>query len=184
MAVTLDTAVAGADANSYVTLAEMTTFIENRIVSDAVTAWNALTDDNKERYLIKACEQINSAYRWKGARVTDRSGDASQALEFPRVSLETRGGKANIEAYRDNGSYAIDERVKQAQMIQSLYLCQIIEVEGADPVGGTTRAKLQQEGVKSIKVGNMAEVYSGKTTVLCDEVRRLLRPLIRRSHRM
>jgi len=183
MSVSLDSTIAGADANSYVTLAEMTAFIENRIVCAAVTAWNTLTDDNKERYLIKACEQIDSAHRWLGSRVTDKTGDDSQALEFPRFSLDTRGGKANIQAYRAGGPYAIDERVKQAQMIQALYLCQKIEVDGdADPVGGSTRAKLQAEGVKSISVGNMAETYTGKTNALCDEAERLLRPLVRRHH--
>lgn len=180
----INSTVADPDANSYVTLAEMEAFVLTRISSAAVTAWNALSDAEKETYLIKACEQINSAHRWLGVRVTDKTGDDTQALEFPRFSLQTKGGKHNLEAYRASGSYAIDERVRRAQMIQALYMVQVIVVDGdADPVGGSTRAHLQAEGVKSIRIGNTAEAYTGKTKTLCSDAEALLRPLIRRAHR-
>jgi len=175
----------GTDSNSYVTIAEMDAFVAEQITSDAVTAWTALVDANKEKYLIQVCRQIDRAHRYVGRKITSLTGDDAQALEFPRFSFDYTGGKANLEAYRSDGTYAVDERVKRAQMLQALHLVQIVEVEGGDPmIGGGTRAKLQAEGVTQIRTGNTSESYNGKVNSLCAAAEQELAALVRKASRI
>lgn len=181
MSVTIDTTVAGSSANSYITLAEMEIFVSEQIPGDAVTAWAALTDAQKNAYIVEACRQIDRAFRWAGGRVTDYTGEDAQALCFPRVSLRTRSGKINVNNYRSGDDYEIDPRIIEAQKIQTLHLVDIIAVSGGSALSGSTRAKLQAEGVKAITIGNTSETYTGKTSNLHPAIKDLLRALIRRT---
>lgn len=177
--------VAGTDSNSYVSRDEMDDFLDECPTSAAKTAWQALSADDRKRFLILACRMIDRAHEYIGQKVSDLTGDAAQALKFPRMSFEYAGGKANIEAYRGSATYAIDGRVKRAQMIQALWLCQRMIVEAAPgPLGGSIREQLQAEGVTSISIGNTSESYDGKGRNLCAEAEDELRPLVRRSSRI
>lgn len=75
MAVTIDATVGGASANSFVTLAEMTTYMESRLNADS---FDDATTDSKNRALCEATREL-SALRWAGVRADD-----VQALSWPR----------------------------------------------------------------------------------------------------
>jgi hypothetical protein len=75
MPVTIDATVGGANANSYVTLAEADAYLEGRL---NVTAWTSATTDTKNRALVEA-QRTLSPLPWAGSRTTD-----AQALAWPR----------------------------------------------------------------------------------------------------
>ena len=52
MAITLDATVGGANANTYITLADANSFIEGLILSDDNAAWDGSSTDNKNLSLI------------------------------------------------------------------------------------------------------------------------------------
>ena len=189
MSIVIDATVAGANANSYVTLAEMENFMAETIPGAVKTAWNALGDEPKKAYLIQAAKQIDRwprtlapPRRWKGWRVTNATGADDQALEHPRVSRETWSGSYNIDRTADP---IVDRHVKDAQLEQCRYLVRVGEVDGApDPGGPSVREKLQAEGVTSINIGNTAETYNGQYSSLCQAAESLLKPLITRLNSM
>ena len=49
MAITLDATVGGANANTYITLADANSFIEGLVLSDDTSAWDNSSTDNKKR---------------------------------------------------------------------------------------------------------------------------------------
>lgn len=183
MPVTLDSTVAGSAANSYVSVSEMTAFVNNRIQGATEIAWVALAVDDQKRYLIAARQQLDKAHRWLGGRVTDLTSTVpAQALEFPRVSLITRSGIDNL-----SGTYSIDLRVKRAQMFQTMHLVDLGVVQNVpNPQGGSVRAKLQADGVSSIGIGNTNESYNSivgysRFAVLCAEAEAEIQKLVRKS---
>lgn len=78
MAVTIDATVGGASANSYVTLAAWTTYMDGRLNS---TAFDAATTDAKNRALVEATRDLDQL-GWEGYRVDD-----TQALSWPREGV-------------------------------------------------------------------------------------------------
>lgn len=83
MAATIDATIAGANANSYVTLAEATSFFEEAALS---TAWDAASTDEKNRALISATRRLDQQ-DFRGAPVNPLTGTAesgTQALQWPR----------------------------------------------------------------------------------------------------
>lgn len=79
MALTLDATVGGASSNSYVTLAEATTYFEARL---NVTDWTgAASDDIRNRALAMATQRIDFE-EYMGNRAAE-----TQALKFPRSDL-------------------------------------------------------------------------------------------------
>ena len=81
MAITLDATVGGANANTYITLADANSFIEGLILSDDNAAWDGSSTDNKNRALFTAAQRIDRE-KFLGARVAD-----TQALEWPRSGV-------------------------------------------------------------------------------------------------
>lgn len=76
MAVTIDTTVGGASANSFASLVEAQAYLDGKLPSP--TAWDAAATDTKNRALVSATRWLNRL-AWIGLRV-----DATQALEWPR----------------------------------------------------------------------------------------------------
>lgn len=76
MALAIDATVGGAASNSFVTLAEWTTYMEGRLNSDAFD--DADSDDTRNRALAEATREL-SAVGWRGDRTDD-----TQALAWPR----------------------------------------------------------------------------------------------------
>lgn len=81
MAATIDATVGGANANSYLTLAEAQAIIDQLVESDAVTAWAAATTDQQNRALISAADRLDRE-RYLGARAT-----STQAMQWPRTGV-------------------------------------------------------------------------------------------------
>jgi hypothetical protein len=84
MAVVLDATVGGASSNTYTTLAEADSYIEGRLYN---TAWDAATDDNKNRALVWATALLDQHFDWEGVIYSD-----TQALRFPRGFIEKPDG--------------------------------------------------------------------------------------------
>lgn len=76
MTITIDATVGGAAANSFVTAAEATAYLANRL--NASTYWTDGTLDDEHRALIEATREL-SMRPWVGRRAT-----TTQALSWPR----------------------------------------------------------------------------------------------------
>ena len=76
MSVIFDTKMAGAQANSYVTLEEANAYFANH---KKEADWTALTDDLKKKALIQATADIDS-HRFPGYRYR-----SNQSLDYPRI---------------------------------------------------------------------------------------------------
>jgi hypothetical protein len=86
MAVTVDATLAGANANSYISVADATTYFGNRL--DAAD-WTAASTDDKGASLITATTWLETL---------DYYGDRSsttQALKWPRTDVECDGIEAD-----------------------------------------------------------------------------------------
>ena len=57
MAITLDATVGGANANTYITLADANSFIEGLVLNDDTAAWDGSSNDNKNRALFTAAQE-------------------------------------------------------------------------------------------------------------------------------
>jgi DnaT-like ssDNA binding protein len=76
VAVTIDATVGGASANSFVLLAEMTTYMDTRLNG---SLWTAALTDTQNRALVEATREL-SALTWKETRAS-----TTQALAWPRL---------------------------------------------------------------------------------------------------
>ena len=101
MAVTIVATVGSASANSYVTLAECTTYMEARLNSDAFD--DAVADD-QNRALVEATREL-TVLPWDGLQVT-----ATQALAWPRQW--SRDPDSPVQDYFDTD--VVPQRVKDA----------------------------------------------------------------------
>jgi hypothetical protein len=75
LAISITATVGSPTANSFVTLAEATSYMEGRLNA---STWDAAATDSQNRALVEATREL-SARTWKGMRVTD-----TQALSWPR----------------------------------------------------------------------------------------------------
>lgn len=104
MAVVIVATAGSASANSFTTLAELTTYMEARLNS---TNFDSATTDSKNRALVEATREISGLNSWVGSRTDD-----TQALSWPREfapdpDVWTQTYYANTE---------IPQRVKDATM--------------------------------------------------------------------
>jgi hypothetical protein len=99
MAVTIDSTVGGASANSYVTLAEAEVYFEGRL---NITDWTSATTDEKNRALVMAARRLDQE-RW-----TSEKASSAQALKWPRWDAEDEDGNSI-------SSDTIPEAIKDAQ---------------------------------------------------------------------
>lgn len=102
MTVSIDATVGGSSANSFVTAAEATTYLNGRL--NASTYWTGTGTDDELRALIEATREL-SMRTWQGRRVT-----TTQALNWPRQWV--------IDVDSPNHFYlstsAIPQRIKDA----------------------------------------------------------------------
>tara|TARA_R100000995_G_scaffold79816_1_gene51109 strand:+ start:124 stop:684 length:561 start_codon:yes stop_codon:yes gene_type:complete len=147
MAVTIDATAGGANANSYMTLAEADTFVEAMISSSDVSKWTTGNDDTRNRALTAAAERLDRE-RFLGARATD-----TQARQWPRTGVRKPDTYVNTYAtgfpFRISEDYFTDteipDQVKRAQIELAVYLKN--NVDGIS-LGGL-------EDFKSVKIGNI-----------------------------
>ena len=97
MAATIDATIKGANANSYVTLAEADAYFETVPSS---TQWDNKQDDKKNRALISATRWIDS-FVFYGDRCDD-----GQALKFPRNNYQVDGVELSCDLIPQNIKYA------------------------------------------------------------------------------
>ena len=97
MAATIDATIKGANANSYVTLAEADAYFETVPSS---TQWDNKSDDKKNRALISATRWIDT-FVYYGDRCDD-----DQALKFPRTNYQVDGVELACTLIPQNIKYA------------------------------------------------------------------------------
>ena len=97
MAATIDATIKGANANSYVTLAEADAYFETVPSS---TNWDNKSNDNKNRALISATRWIDTLVYYG-----DRCDD-DQALKFPRTNYQVDGVELACTLIPQNIKYA------------------------------------------------------------------------------
>ena len=154
MAVTIDATAGGADANSYMTLAQADAYVEAMISSSDVSKWTTGNDDSRNRALTAAAQRLDRE-RFLGARATD-----TQALQWPRTGVRKPDTYVNTYAtgfpFRISDDYFTDteipDQVKRAQIEMAVYLKN--NVDGIS-LGGL-------EDFKNVKIGNL-DVTPDKT---------------------
>src|SRR5262245_44913249 len=143
----LDTTIGGANANSYLNVADVTAFFDARLNS---AAWTTAVADDKTRALLMAANRLQ-VENWLGNRVT-----STQRLAWPRIGVQKVDpvgtgygfgyhygyGYQSTEIYKSD---EIPQPVKDAQCELALaYL------EGFDDGGEDAMDSFSAEGV-SIK---------------------------------
>ena len=151
---TLDAAIKGASANSYVTQATAQTYFDGRF---ATTAWEAASSTAKDRALIMATARLEHE-QYAGTMTT-----TTQALKWPRT-----------ETYDDDGNH-YDPDLMPAPMQEATYETALELLDGT-----LTFAPTGLEGFDSVKVGTLVvdPRHSRKAGSLSATVRRLLRNVL------
>ena len=147
MAISIDTTVGGASANSYLTLSDADDLIDGLIQNDDVTAWASATDDQKNRALYTAAQRIDRE-RFLGARATD-----TQSLQWPRTGVRKPDTYINTYAvgfpFRITTDYFTDteipDQIKKAQAELAVYLNNNKDGLGLSGL----------EDYKNVKIGNL-----------------------------
>ena len=124
MAITIDATVGGANANSYLTLADAQAIVDGFVQDADVTAWATATTDQKNRALFTATQRLDRE-RYLGARATD-----TQALQWPRTGVRKPDTYINTYTvgfpFRITTDYFTDTeiptQVKYAQVVLAVYL--------------------------------------------------------------
>lgn len=152
----LDATVAGASADSYVTLVDAEAYFAARV---GVDAWDALaTDEDKERVLRQATRHIDRL-RFRGCKLT-----TAQALQFPRDVQEEPTDE-------------IPRAVQDACCEEALWVA-----THAAGGGRSSRQRVQAEGVVQFRVGQASEQFSGRgSSSVGPEAADLLARLISRT---
>ena len=124
MAVTIDATAGGANANSYLTLADAQAIVDGMVEDADVTAWASATDDQKNRALYTATQRLDRE-RFIGAKATN-----TQARQWPRTGVRRPDTYVNTYAtgfpFRISEDYfsetEIPDQVKRAQVVLAVYL--------------------------------------------------------------
>ena len=124
MAVVIDATVGGANANSYLTLANAQAIIDGFVEDDDVMHWNSGNTDSRNRALFTATQRLDRE-RFLGARATD-----TQALQWPRTGVRKPDTYINTYAvgfpFRITTDYFTDTeiptQIKYAQAVLAVFL--------------------------------------------------------------
>ena len=147
MAVAIDATVGGANANSYLTLADAQAIIDGFVEDADVTAWASATTDQKNRALFTATQRLDRE-RYLGARATD-----TQALQWPRTGVRKPDTYINTYAvgfpFRITTDYFTDteipDQVKYAQAVLAVFLHNNTDALGLSGL----------EDYKNVKIGSI-----------------------------
>ena len=146
----IDTTISGANANSYLTLAEAETYFDDRL---NISAWQDTDADNRTRALLHAAQRLERE-NWLGDRAT-----TTQRLAWPRI------GVAKVEEYESD---EIPQQIKDAQCELALHLL----ANGAAPGAGNSRVKsFSADGLSVTRefatiVGSLPEEIAGLLAAL------------------
>lgn len=152
--------------DSYITIAEADDILNERYPTgnDALSRWASMFDDEREAYLLAACEQLEDL-PWTGF-----AAHRGQTLSFPRVQWGT-GRLAALDA-------AVPPAIRQAQAELALWLC------GGGAKESERRAALQAQGVTSFTLGDLSESYARRAApdtapLICPACATLIRRYLR-----
>lgn len=168
MAAAIDSTVGGASANSFVSVAEFTTWAETRQPS---TSFDDATADQRIRALISATRRLDQE-RWKGVRVNE-----TQALQWPRYGVEKPDLAYSVldgPFFMESTWYDTDEipqRVKNAQMELAYQIL----------AGNASPDNTGLEGFENVKVGalDITPRHGRRAGKLTEDVLREIQPLIK-----
>lgn len=137
--------------NSYIGVEDAETYFLNRLYSDI---WDNSISTDKEKALIMATKKIDSL-RLKGIKA-----DTSKKLQFPRALYSYQFNKWIIES-------DVEQCIKDAVCEEALVLLK----------GIPKRVELQNQGVKSMSIGNVSETYavSNSNNLISIEARELMK---------
>jgi hypothetical protein len=158
MAVSIDATAKGANANSYVTLAEAETYMEGRL--DNAT-WDGESNDNKNRALVMGTNVMGTnrleQEEYEGVPTT-----STQRLKWPRMGL------------LDDDGYSYDEDTVIRPIKEALYELALALINGELDLKDTGL-----EGFENVAVGplNVTPRASRRAGHLPQQVIRLLRDL-------
>lgn len=166
MAVTIDATAGGANANSYLTLADAQAIVDGMVEDADVTAWASATTDQKNRALYTATQRLDRE-RFIGAKATN-----TQALQWPRTGVRKPDTYVNTYAtgfpFRISEDYfsetEIPDQVKRAQVVLAVYLN-----NNKDGIGLSGL-----EDFKSVSIGNISITPDKTGAVGADRVPPLL----------
>lgn len=148
----IDTTISGANANSYLTLAEAEAYFDDRL---NISAWQDTDADNRTRALLHAAQRLERE-NWLGDRAT-----TTQRLAWPRIGV----AKVDAEEYESD---EIPQQIKDAQCELALHLL----ANGAAPGAGNSRVKsFSADGLSVTRefatiVGSLPEEIAGLLAAL------------------
>lgn len=166
MALIVEDGTGRADAESYSSVADATTYLTARGME---ATWNALASDGaREQCLRKATDYMQQVYgsQWKGYKASDE-----QALDWPRTLVEIEDSPGSLypggHQYYENDE--IPARVKNACILLAL------KAASADLLPDLERAK------DKVQVGSIAVEYSQTSpqTKRYSAIAHLLKPLLK-----
>lgn len=134
--------------DTYISVADTTTYISGNYATTEAEyiAWTALSETNKDIFLKRACRKIDRQ-KFQGVKAV-----STQTLEFPRAIRSKY-------YFADNTSFIYNrDWVTQTEVPASVKYAQVEEAI-AMASGTSDRIRLQREGVKSMKLGNLSESY-------------------------
>ena len=151
--------------NTYITAAEADTYVsENLLAADSQrTAWEALSIADKELYLKRAAEEIESL-KFVGIKY-----DEDQKMAFPRKYI----------LHEDE---EVPQQIKDAQALEALEL--------ASPSSDTDMAEAYAGNVRSYALGAISENYKTadscgvKSVIKSVRAQRLLQPYLGGGYRV
>lgn len=160
MAITLDTTVKGASANSYNEIAEVDAYAET---TAWFATWTALTDAQKDELAVRATRSLDTMAH------TGYQTDSDQALQYPRLNQYKKSGVAWA-------SDAIPKPIKDAHAHLAAYLSSLgVTVE---PFAPSTSRNVKRE--KFVDVIGEKEYWGQNAndgdTFLADIIEPLLAP--------
>ena len=164
MAITVNT-------DTYISLADAETYVSGQYIStDAkYTAWDALSDGDKEILLKRAAKLIDRQ------PLIGIKAASTQTMEFPRAIYTEykRRDLPILTTHFDSDWYIQTETpdaVKHAQ----------VEIALTATQDSPKRIELQRQGVKSFSLGKLSESYGSGSDVriLSQEARELLMPYL------
>jgi hypothetical protein len=147
MAVVIDATVGGANANSYLTLAQAQAIIDGFVEDADVQHWNSGNTDSRNRALFTATQRLDRE-RFLGARATD-----TQALQWPRTGVRKPDTYINTYAvgfpFRITTDYFTDTeiptQIRYAQAVLAVFLHNNTSALGLSGL----------EDYKNVKIGSL-----------------------------
>lgn len=143
--------------DTYISLLDANTYIRTHYTAAQAAVWDSLSNADKDAYLRQGCAKIDSQ------RLAGKKASLAQKLEFPRAIF-------SAAAHRYITQKEVPDAVKSAQVEEAFALSK----------GIPKRLELQRQGVKSFRLGELSEEYTGtmNNTLISETSRQLLRPFL------